>query len=84
METGPEVMPGGLASRAQGDCLQALRLGTRGSALALQQASTIAGRLASMVAPRSVQTFEIQTRGDRQAEDSLQRIGAEGVFTKEI
>lgn len=61
-----------------------LRIGTRGSPLALWQARHIAARLRPLVAPRPVELLEIQTTGDLNRETSLTVMGGQGVFTKEI
>jgi hydroxymethylbilane synthase len=62
-----------------------IRIGTRGSALALWQAHTVAARLQQRGA--QVEILTISTRGDRRQTESLAEISAEvgkGVFTKEI
>ena len=60
-----------------------LRLGTRGSRLALIQSRQIASALeAGPGAKVSLRT--IRTRGDQQADASLARIGGEGVFTSAL
>lgn len=62
-----------------------LRLGTRGSALALWQARTVAARLEHL--GHTVEIITISTRGDRRQAESLAAISAEvgkGVFTKEL
>lgn len=62
-----------------------IRIGTRGSALALWQANTVAARLRARGAP--VEILTISTRGDRRQNESLAEISTEvgkGVFTKEI
>jgi hydroxymethylbilane synthase len=61
-----------------------LRIGTRGSPLALWQANHVAERLRAVVPHRPIQLVEIQTTGDRVREVPLAQIGGEGVFTKEI
>jgi hydroxymethylbilane synthase len=61
-----------------------VRIGTRGSPLALWQAHYVAGRLRPLVAPRPVELVEIHTTGDQVREASLTVIGGQGVFTKEI
>jgi hydroxymethylbilane synthase len=61
-----------------------LRIGTRGSPLALWQARHIAERLRPLVAPRAVELVEIETSGDRIRDVALTQIGGDGVFTKEI
>lgn len=59
-----------------------LRIGTRGSALALWQARTVATRLERMGA--SAELVTITTRGDRRQDVPLAAIGGKGVFVKEI
>src|SRR6266568_6407382 len=61
-----------------------LRIGTRGSALALWQANYVAARLRPLAEPRGVELVEIQTVGDQVRDLPLAAIGGEGVFTKEI
>jgi hydroxymethylbilane synthase len=61
-----------------------LRIGTRGSPLALWQARHVAGRLRPLAAPRSVELIPIETAGDRVRDRALSQIGGDGVFTKEI
>jgi hydroxymethylbilane synthase len=61
-----------------------LRIGTRGSPLALWQANHVADRLRPIVAPRPVDLIHVQTEGDRDQSASLAHIGGRGVFTKEI
>jgi hydroxymethylbilane synthase len=61
-----------------------LRIGTRGSSLALWQAHHIAGLLRSLADPRPVELVEIETAGDRVRDAALSQIGGDGVFTKEI
>lgn len=61
-----------------------LRIGTRGSPLALWQARHIADKLRPIAAPRDVVLVEIETTGDQVRDRPLGAIGGEGVFTKEI
>jgi hydroxymethylbilane synthase len=61
-----------------------IRIGTRGSRLALWQANHVADRLRPLVAPRPVELVIIQTSGDQVRDVPLAQIGGEGVFTKEI
>jgi len=58
-----------------------VRIGTRGSRLALWQANHVASLLEPYAAPTIV---EIQTAGDQVRDVPLPQIGGEGVFTKEI
>lgn len=62
----------------------ALRLGTRGSPLALWQANHVATRLRPVIAPRAVQPVIIETHGDRDQASALSAMGGFGVFTKAI
>jgi hydroxymethylbilane synthase len=61
-----------------------LRIGTRGSRLALWQANFVAEQLRPFSGDRPVVVTEIQTRGDRARDRPLDEIAGEGVFTKEI
>lgn len=61
-----------------------LRIGTRGSPLALWQAEYVAGRLRPLAAPRAVELVQIETSGDLVQNVPLSQIGGDGVFTKEI
>ena len=61
-----------------------LRIGTRGSPLALWQANHVADRLRPLAAPRPVELILIETSGDVVRDLPLSQIGGEGVFTKEI
>jgi hydroxymethylbilane synthase len=60
-----------------------LRIGTRGSPLALGQAHHVQGLLPA-VTDRPVELVEIETSGDRVRDVALTQIGGDGVFTKEI
>ena len=65
-----------------------LRLGTRGSPLALAQAAEVRARLAAahptLAAPDAIVIVPIRTTGDRVTQGSLAEIGGKGLFTKEI
>jgi hydroxymethylbilane synthase len=61
-----------------------LRLGTRGSPLALWQAHHVAERLRLVVEPRAVELVLIETHGDRIQDQPLAALGGFGVFTKAI
>ena len=60
-----------------------MRIGTRGSALALAQSGRVRDRLANE-APDEVLLEVIETSGDRNPMASLRRFGGKGIFTKEI
>jgi hydroxymethylbilane synthase len=59
-----------------------LRIGSRGSQLALWQANHIAGRLRGQ--GHSVEIEIIKTTGDKIQDVALSRVGTKGMFTKEI
>ena len=62
--------------------MKPLRIGTRGSALALWQARTVAGLLERQ--GRAVELVTIRTAGDRLQERPLTETGSKGLFVKEI
>lgn len=61
-----------------------LRLGTRGSPLALWQARFVESHLAPLADPRPVELVLIETTGDRDQASALSAMGGFGVFTKAI
>jgi hydroxymethylbilane synthase len=65
-----------------------LRLGTRGSPLALAQARIVAAALAAahreLAAPGAVEIAPIRTTGDKVQDRPLAEIGGKGLFTEEI
>jgi hydroxymethylbilane synthase len=61
-----------------------LRIGTRGSSLALRQANHVARLLRPHVADRAIELVEIKTAGDEVRDVPLATLGGQGVFTKEI
>ena len=63
--------------------MRGLRLGTRGSELALFQAHAVAAALAARGGARC-EIVVIKTSGDRQAEAPLSQIGGKRLFVKEI
>jgi hydroxymethylbilane synthase len=62
---------------------QELRLGTRGSQLALWQANTVAARIAASGGP-PCRIVVIKTSGDRLQDAPLSEIGGKRLFVKEI
>ena len=62
------------------------RIGTRGSPLALAQATMVRGLLiqSGLIAEDAIDTVIIKTSGDRIQDRSLADIGGKGLFTKEI
>ena len=65
-----------------------LRIGTRGSPLALKQAELVRGALAAahpdLAEPGAVDLVPIRTTGDRIQDRTLAEAGGKGLFTKEI
>lgn len=59
-----------------------IRIGTRGSALALWQAEHVAGRIRAL--GREVEIIVIKTTGDLDQKTDFGSLGAKGVFVKEI
>jgi hydroxymethylbilane synthase len=70
--------------RTTADASPAVRLGTRGSALAVWQANFVAEKLRPVAAPRPVELVELQTTGDFVQHLALSQVGGDGVFTREI
>lgn len=62
----------------------AVRIGTRGSPLALRQAEMVAAPLRRAWPGLDVQTVAIRTSGDRLATAHLAEIGGKGLFVREI
>src|SRR5436309_2109904 len=63
---------------------QPLRLGTRGSPLALWQANHVAGLLRRVAGDLAIDLVTIETTGDQVRDRPLSQLGGDGVFTKEI
>jgi len=63
---------------------QPVRIGTRGSPLALWQANHVASLLRPLAGARGIELVEITTLGDQVRDRALSQIGGDGVFTKEI
>jgi hydroxymethylbilane synthase len=64
--------------------MDSLRIGTRGSPLALWQANHVAAHLRALAGGRPVELVRIQTAGDRITDVALSQIGGDGLFTKEL
>src|ERR1044071_7751411 len=60
--------------------MRPLKLGTRGSALARRQADIVMEALAGV----EIELVIVQTEGDRRTDATLEQIGGEGVFVKDI
>jgi hydroxymethylbilane synthase len=61
-----------------------IRIGTRGSVLALAQANWVKRRIEQRCPEASVEIRVIRTGGDRFSEAPMQILRGKGVFTKEI
>ncbi|HXG53507.1 MAG TPA: hydroxymethylbilane synthase [candidate division Zixibacteria bacterium] len=64
--------------------MDAIRIGTRGSKLALAQAQWVQGRIQARYPGTSVSLVVIRTSGDRFSEASIAALGGKGLFVKEI
>jgi hydroxymethylbilane synthase len=64
--------------------MKSIRIGTRGSTLALAQTAWVKGKLEENFPDARIETILIKTSGDRFLEASVQAIGGKGIFTKEI
>src|SRR5437763_15394258 len=86
----PAGQAGPSIARSGGAILQAmttlLRIGTRGSPLALAQAGMVRARLAAVhgVAAERIDIQVIRTTGDTIRDRPLAEVGGKGLFTKEI
>ncbi len=71
---------------AQSSASFVLRIGTRGSPLALAQSRTVQARLAAAhgLEPAAIEIRVIRTSGDRIQDRPLSESGGKGLFTKEI
>jgi hydroxymethylbilane synthase len=63
---------------------ETIRIGSRGSALALWQARWVRGRLGASFPDRAFDIVIIKTKGDRILDAPLSTIGDKGLFTREI
>ena len=64
--------------------MKSIRIGTRGSRLALAQTAWVKGKLEEKFQDARIETILIKTSGDRFLEANVQAIGGKGIFTKEI
>ena len=64
--------------------MKSIRIGTRGSTLALAQTAWVEKKLKEKYPDALIETILIKTSGDRFFEASVQAIGGKGIFTKEI
>lgn len=64
--------------------MRLLTIGTRGSALALRQVALVSDAIRAHDPTANVQHAIVQTEGDRRGEVSLEAIGGQGVFVKDI
>jgi len=61
-----------------------LRIGTRGSRLALQQSEWVKAQLEARYPDMAVELVKIKTTGDKILDSPLSKIGGKGLFVKEI
>jgi len=64
--------------------MQKIRLGTRGSKLALWQADCVAGEIHKILPDLDIEIVVIKTIGDKILDVALSKIGDKGLFTREI
>mgnify|MGYP001453066429 CR=1 FL=1 len=64
--------------------MKSIRIGTRGSKLALAQTAWVKEKLEEKYPEARIETILVKTSGDRFSEVSVQAIGGKGNFTKEI
>jgi hydroxymethylbilane synthase len=62
----------------------ALRLATRGSALALEQTRRVAERFSRLEPPIETDLVVVETRGDRDTDRPIRELGRDGVFAAEV
>jgi len=62
----------------------AIRIGTRGSTLALAQSGWVQKKLEAQYPDHEIERVIIKTSGDRFTQAPIQSIGGKGIFTKEI
>src|SRR5262249_28067941 len=76
----------GVALRGQVVQSSVVRIGTRGSALALAQAGMVRARIAAAhgLAAEAIELKIIRTTGDQIQDRPLAEVGGKGLFTKEI
>lgn len=64
--------------------MQRLRLGTRGSKLAIWQADCVAREIHKILPDLNIEIIIIKTKGDKILDVALSKIGDKGLFTREI
>ncbi|CFX92577.1 Tetrapyrrole biosynthesis, hydroxymethylbilane synthase [Syntrophomonas zehnderi OL-4] len=64
--------------------MQVLRLGTRGSKLAIWQAEYVARQISARMPELNIEIVIIKTKGDKILDVPLAQIGDKGLFTREI
>ncbi len=75
---------GGMVGENQENRSGLLRVGTRGSALALTQTRQMIGRLKKIFPELKVEEVIIRTKGDEILDAALHEVGGKGLFVKEI
>ncbi|HXH22810.1 MAG TPA: hydroxymethylbilane synthase [Dehalococcoidia bacterium] len=64
--------------------MRVMRIGTRGSQLALRQTAIVAEALRAAAPDIQIEVIVIKTEGDRRLDVSLEEVGGQGVFVKDI
>jgi hydroxymethylbilane synthase len=83
--SGGDVIIAGLSKeRGRSEMKEKVRIGTRGSKLALWQAEWVAARLRELSPALVVELVKIKTTGDKILDVPLAKVGGKGLFVKEI
>lgn len=61
-----------------------LRIATRGSALAIWQASHVSGLINTAVPGLNIEVVVVETQGDKDLETPISELGGKGIFAKEV
>ena len=64
--------------------MEAVKIGTRGSLLAMWQTNFVAEQIRKFFPDATIEIVKISTKGDRVLDSPLSKIGGKGLFTKEI
>ncbi len=64
--------------------METIKIGTRGSLLAMWQTNFVAEQIRKFFPDASIEIVKISTKGDRVLDSPLSKIGGKGLFTKEI
>lgn len=77
-------LPQGEGTTSETLAVKRIKIGTRGSALALRQTAWVGGRIAQRHPDLHIEVVRIKTAGDRITDVPLAQVGGKGLFVKEI